>query len=137
MSIWLFGISCAFIERVTAGYHTRYHTCNHTFMEILHHFNYLLLTVHQKCYSMPSNTSWVKYVLSCQFSNAIPRFTISFFEKILIYFFFKNCDDNALKIIQICTYFTENNSKAYSSRCSNELIIVVRWKRYKTPIKVW
>ena len=44
---------------------------------------------------------------------------------------------NALKIIQIRTFLTEIYSEAYSSRCSNKLIIVVYWKRFKTPIKVW
>ena len=36
------------------------------------------------------------------------RVTFSFFKKVLIYFFFKKFDDSALKIMQICTYFTEN-----------------------------
>ena len=26
-----------FIERVSMGYHTRYHTCHHTFMKIWNH----------------------------------------------------------------------------------------------------
>ena len=38
------------LPRVTMGYHTRCHTCYHTFMEILHHFYQLLFSTHyQKC----------------------------------------------------------------------------------------
>ena len=43
---------------------------------------------------------------------------------------------NALKIIQLCTYFTENLYTTPSNPCSNEIIIVVRWKQYKTSIKI-
>ena len=66
---------------------------------------------------------------SCQFCNAFPQVTMTFLKKQYTSYF-KNLmvtRVNALKIIQVCTYFTENDSKAY-----NMLIIVLRWRQYKT-----
>ena len=53
---------------------------------------------------MSSNTSSVKYVDSCRFSNALPRVTISFLNINILLFFLNmmvTCG-NALKVIQIC-----------------------------------
>ena len=44
------------------------------------------------------NTFSVKLVLTCQFPNALPRAVISFFKKILIYFFFKKIDSNTVSL---------------------------------------
>ena len=44
---------------------------------------------------------------------------------------------NALKPYKYLLISQKIYNKAYSSRCSNELIIAVRWKWYNTPIKVW
>ena len=63
----------------------------------------VLLNVVQYIYS--------KIIHICQFSNALPHFTISFFKKCQCTSFSKNVmvtPGNALKIMQICTYFTEN-----------------------------
>ena len=63
-----------------------------------------------------------------------------FFKNILIYFFLKKklmvMRGNALKIIQVCIISLKMSSKAYISLHGNELIIVVRWKRYKITIKL-
>ena len=44
--------------------------------------------------------------------------------------------DNGLKSYRYVHISLKMYSNAYSSWCSNELIIVARWKRYKTPTKV-
>ena len=51
LPILAFGISCAFTERSTTGCHLLYHTCYHTFTEILRHLYQLLFSTQlHKCY---------------------------------------------------------------------------------------
>ena len=45
--------------------------------------------------------------------------------------------DNALRITKHVLIPLKTYSKAYNSRCSNEVMIVLHWKLYKTPKKVW
>ena len=54
---------------------------------------------------------FIKLVHRCQFSDALPSITISFLKRYKYSSFLKNLivlRGNALKTIEICTYFTEN-----------------------------